>query len=239
MKLPRLAIGLCASLTLGLSAAAQQQSAPTSPEAGSTPQQADQAQAAAAVQNALGGVHVAVLQNPDGGIVAVQNQQGENALLAFLEPSAAQAVQAQSEDQQLTVSALPLLQVLSTWKGPLLFEGSNASIEQAQALKPEAEGFNAPVYVVLADGQETQITTEAGAMTPILLNYSDAEDMKSRVEQSVDAEMTVEVVPVEFGAVLLELVNMQQDKGYRVFTHPDTIQLIQAARAAAPQGNQQ
>lgn len=227
-------LGLFALGAIGVTATAQQagQAEPVEP----APQA--QVQVPTAIEQALGGFHVAVLKNAEGGVVTVQNQQGDNAVVAFLEPAAAEEAQENAAIADLTVSALPLLSMLASWNGPVVFEGSTSAIGHASTLQPEVEAFGAPVFFVLADGNETQVDAGTGPITPILLSFEDASEMASQItEQGVEAEK-IEIVPIEFGAVLKELSVMEQDQGYRVFTHPDTVSLIQAARASEEETSQ-
>ncbi|MEE2879526.1 MAG: hypothetical protein VX593_11020 [Pseudomonadota bacterium] len=203
-------------------------------------QAAAPAQAPLAIQKALSGLHVAVLQNSEGGVVTVQNENGDNALVAFLEPAAATEAQENAAIADMTVSTLPLLSMFATWQGPVVFEGSASARDHANQLEQEVEqGFGAPAFFVLADGVETQVDAGAGPITPILLSYDDATKMATQVrEQATDAQ-TVEIVPIEFGAILKELSVMEEDLGYRVFTHPDTVALIQSAEAQREGASQQ
>ena len=225
----------CAGLTalgaIGLAASAQQ-----APQAAPAQQQQ---QIPPAIAGALGGLHVAVLEDEEGGVVTVQNQQGENAVVLFLEPGAAEEAKQNPAIAEMSVTTIPLLQMMGTWGGPVVFEASSEEISYANGLNADDEDYGAPAYFVLIDGKEAQIQAGAGPITPILLSSSDASDMAAQVTaQGVEAEK-VEVMPIEFGAVISQLASMQQDQGYRVFTHPDTAALIQSAQSVAEGNSQQ
>jgi len=225
----------CAGLTCigaaGLAATAQQ-----APQNTPAPQQKQQIPPA--IAGALGGLHVAVLENEEGGVVTVQNPQGENAVVLFLEPGAAEEARQNSAIADMKVATIPLLQMMGSWDGPVVFEASSEEIDYANGLNADDADYGAPVFFVLIDGQETHIQAGAGPITPILLSSDEATDMVAQVtEQGIEAEK-VEVMPIEFGTVISQLASMPQDQGYRVFTHPDTAALIQSAQSGS-QGNSQ
>lgn len=223
--------GLAAFGAMGLAATAQQ-----APQAEPAQQQQ---QIPPAIVGALGGLHVAVLQDAEGGVVTVQNPQGENAVVLFLEPGAAEEAMQNPAIADMSVATIPLLQMMGSWQGPVVFEASSEEISYANGLNADDADYGAPVFFVLIDGKEAQIEAGAGPITPILLSSGDAADMAAQVSaQGVEAS-NVEVMPIEFGAVISQLASMQQDQGYRVFTHPDTAALIQSAQSVAEGNSQQ
>lgn len=224
MKFTIASLGACALLAGAMPATAQQpaEPAPQAPAASSE-------QAPSAMAQALDGFHVAILEDSDGGMASVQNDQGENALVVFLEPAAAEAAQQNPAVADMSVAPVPLMLLLSAWNGPIAFEGSPQAIEQANDLMPDMQGsFGAPTFFVLTDGNETQIDNGQGPITPVLLSYADADEMASKLQEQGVEESSISIMPIEFGSVLQELNTMPQDFGYRVFTHPGTVELIQA-----------
>ncbi|WP_300381555.1 hypothetical protein [Henriciella sp.] len=227
---PVLASAGLAALALAVPyAIAQEAAAPTQETA--QPQAAGQP--STTIVNALNGLHVIVLEDQQGGMASIRNEQGDDSLIAFLRPAAAEAARQEPAVSNMTPGTVPLLALLTAWDGPVMFEGGAEEVEQANALDESGEGFGAPVFFVTADGKETQIDTGNGPATPILLSYQDAQGMASNLkQQGFDAE-TIEIVPLEFGSVLQQLNATSNGGSYKVFTHPETVEMIQSAAAQA------
>lgn len=230
MKTILASLGLATGLAISPLAIAQEAATP----APAQPEQPAEAPAPTAFQKALAGLYVTVLQDAEGGVASVQNEAEESAILVFLTPEAAQAAKTDMDGADMSAQVVPMMAVLAQWNGPIAFEGSASEIEQAKTLAPEAEGFTAPAYFVTSEGQEIQIQTQTGeAITPILLSHDQAVAMTKQLEsQGLDGSK-VEIVPMEFAAVLDQMVGMKQDLGYRLLTHPGTAAVIQAQREAA------
>ena len=236
MKPVLVSLGLAAGLAFSPLALAQ---APATP-APAQPQQ-PQAPAPSTLQTSLAGLYVAVLQDAEGGVASVQNEAGENAVMVFLSPKAAETAKADMEGADMSVQVLPIMAILAQWNGPVAFESSAAEVENAKALAPEAESFMAPAYFITTEGNEIQIQTQGGqVITPILLSKAQADNMTTELEaQGLDAS-TVEIVPIEFTTVLNQIAAMETDVGYRLFSHPGTAEMIQSQSeaAAATEGGQ-
>ncbi len=207
--------------------AAAASTAPAVAQNDTAPSTSAQAEAPAPIIVALGGFHVMVLKDDEGGVASVRNDAGDDAVLAFLEPSAATAAKTE-ETGDMEIEAAPLLAIMTSWKGPILFEGGEGEIASAGELVPESEGFLAPVFFVTTDGQETRINTPQGPVTPILPSYEDAVGMAGKLEEEgVDAS-SIKIVPIEFASVLQQINSLDNDLGYRIFSHPETVAFIEA-----------
>ena len=219
-----------AALALASPVGAAQETAPPA-----APQQPPQsAEAPAALAKAVDGLHLVVLEDQEGGMASIQNEQGQSALIAFLQPAAAEAARQNPAITNMSISTVPVLPLLQAWEGPIVFEGGAAEVEQANTLSTEEHDFMAPVFMVLVDGKETQINTQVGPVTPILLSHEDAQGMVANLEQQDLGAGNITVQPLEFGAVLQQLNALEEDAGYRFFTHPETVALLQPAQ---PQAN--
>lgn len=233
MKLSAITTGLVAGLALGQAGMAQQASAPAQAPAAETQQ------APSPVALALQGLHVAVLKNEAGGLASVQDKQGNDAVLTFLDPAAARAAKADAGDASMTVTTLPLAVIFDGWDGPVLFEGSQDEVAHAKELKPDVQTFVAPVYFVMSGGGETQMNTPDGPITPILLSYEDAAGMASRLQEQGEDASTIEIVPLEMMGVLQQLSALEDNTHYRFFTHPETVAFIQAQQPPVEGASQQ
>lgn len=179
-----------------------------------------------AASTALADVYILVLEDGEGGMASLTNEQGQTALVVFLDPEAATEAQQTESLADMSVAAVPVTSVLENWQGPIVFQGSDAAVANADAQSPTDRAFVGPAFMVLTDGQETQIDMGAGPITPVLLNFEDASDIAAQVSaQGIEAS-TIDVVPIEFGTVINELSSMETDDGYRVFTHPGTVKFI-------------
>lgn len=210
-------------------AVAQQASPPTQEAAPAQPA----AQPSETIINALSNLHVIVLEDQQGGMASIQNEQGDDALIAFLRPAAAEAARQEPAINNMTLGTVPLLALLTAWEGPVMFESGAEEIEQANAMDESGEGFGAPVFFVTADGQVTVINTESGSTTPIMTSYADAQSMVSNLTQQGFEAEKIEIVPIEFGSLLQQLNTGEATGNYRVFTHPETVAMIQSVAPAA------
>ncbi|MEQ9316973.1 MAG: hypothetical protein RLN72_14045 [Henriciella sp.] len=185
-----------------------------------------------AIEFAIAGFHVNILENGEGGAVSVAGEDGQSALLAFLTPAAGEAALGAIEDETISVVPAPLGLIMQKWDGPIVFESSSAEIEHAKALTDEQVNFLAPAFFVTTDGKETRIKTPEGLLVPILLSYDDAESMVTRLAETGADESTIEIVPIEFASVLKQISSPEAPIGYRIYTHPGTIESIDAATSA-------
>ncbi|WP_084400017.1 hypothetical protein [Henriciella aquimarina] len=188
------------------------------------------------MQMALSGFQVVVLMDSDGRAVSRKTEQGQNGLMVFLEPSAAQAALQNQEIADARPGAIPLVNVLGGWNGPVLFEGAADDRTKAASLSPEVGEFAAPAFFVTANDNEAQVQMNGEAVTPILLSYDDAEDLAKRLAGQGMPEEAVEVVPIEVAGVLQQLSTLESDRGYRIFTHPDTVAFIQSIQNQSAEG---
>lgn len=222
----RLAISIAATLamTAPLAIAQGNNGASDAPSA-------DQA-SPSALQFAMAGFHVNVLENGEGGAVSIAGEDGQSALLAFLTPSAGEAALGAIEDETIAVVPAPLELIMQKWSGPIVFESSGAEIEHAEDLADEQVNFLAPAFFVTTDGNETRIKTPEGLIVPILLSYADAESMVTRLTESGADESTIKIIPIEFASVLKQISSPEAPVGYRIYTHPETIETIDAVTNA-------
>ena len=194
------------------------------------PQAAQAQQAADPLLASLSGLQVAILENGEGGVASVQSQSGQPAILAFITPQAAEAERQKADDDAMMVSIIDLPSVLGNWNGAVIFSSSPEEVENAKTLAPDTEDFLAPVFFVMNGDVEAAIQTRQGVVTPILTSYSDAEGMANKLKASGNADGTVEIVPIEMATLLQAIGEQEADTGYRFFTHPQTIALINQMR---------
>lgn len=178
--------------------------------------------------SALAGFHIAVLQDGEGGVASVENDAGDAAVIAFLVPEAAETAKTESQGD-MQVGVIPLGVIMQNWNGPVVFESGQNEIAKATELAPEAEGFAAPVFFVTTDGKETRMKTPDGYVTPILTSYDDATQMASKLEEQGMDESTISIIPIELAAVLQQIDQADAPTSYRVFTHPETVTLLEAS----------
>lgn len=198
---------------------------------GAAAAKASEAAQPTALEFALTGFHVNILQNSKGGTVSVAGPAGEPALVAFLEPAAARKALGEIEDKDVSVSPASLGVIMQSWKGPIIFEGAENEVESAKEIAGEGAEFLAPVFFVTSDDLETRIKTPEGMVVPILTSHADAEAMASKLEDTGVDAATIKVVPIEFAAVLKQISSPEAPAGYRIYTHPGTIGAMQAATA--------
>ena len=226
MKSLLVPFGMAILFALPLPAAARQ-----SAETANPPQAETETPAAAlseAMANSLADVYVIVLEDGEGGMGSLRNEQGETALVVFLEPAAADEAMETPALSDMGVAAVPLTSMLEFWEGPLVFRGSEAAAVRAAELAAGDQTFAAPAFMVLTDGQETQIDMGDGPITPVMLNHDDANMMADQIAAQGIEAASIDIVPIEFGTIVGELQTMQADEGYRVFTHPGTVELIRS-----------
>lgn len=231
MKTFLVSIGLATCAALG-APVAMAQGETAEPPAATTP-----APGTAAVEQALDGFHVIVLQDGEGGIASARNEGGEDAILAFINPEAAEAASKDAALNGMTAATLPLMAVLSNWEGAVIFESSPQERQNAASLGADGAEFLAPTFFVTTEGQETQVQSGGEVMTPVLLSYDDAVEMTSRLKRDGVEEADIAIVPIELSRVLQEIMTLETDRGYRVFTHPGTVELINAMQQAAAEGS--
>lgn len=234
-----------AALAVALPAAfAQTQAAPQRP---ATQSEVPQQQPAPAQQvdpllAALQGLQVAILENGQGGVASVESEAGEKAIIAFMTPQAAEIQRQNTDDDQMMVSIIDMPTVLANWNGAVIFRTSAEEVAKAKELDPATQNYLSPVFFVMNGDIEAAMQTRQGVITPILTSYSDAESMAQKLEDSGAAAEAVEIVPIEFAALLQAISEQETDTGYRVFTHPTTIAVInemRAQEAAKAQGGQE
>lgn len=235
-----------AALAVALPAAlAQTPAAPQQPAAQSADpqQQAAPAQQVDPLLAALQGLQVAILENGQGGVASVESEAGDKAIIAFLTPQAAEVQRQNTDDDQMMVSIIDMPTVLANWNGAVIFRTSAEEVAKAKELDPDTPTYLAPVFFVMNGDMEAAMQTRQGVITPILTSYSDAESMAQKLQASDAVTEAVEIVPIEFAALLQAISEQETDTGYRVFTHPMTIAVInrmreQEAGQAQPQGQQ-
>ncbi|MGB3625517.1 MAG: hypothetical protein WA989_06810 [Henriciella sp.] len=219
----RLATTMAAALMLACPAGFAQSDA----SATGTPEQSQASPSA--IEFALAGFHINILENSDGGAVSVTGPEGQTALMAFIDPAAGEAALAAVEDQEVSVAPVPLAMIMQNWDGPIVFESSQAEIDSAASLVEEDVTFLAPVFFVTTDGKETRMKTPEGMIVPILPSFADAETMAARLAENGIEESKIDIVPIELAAVLQQISTPEAPVGYRVYTHPGTVDKIEAA----------
>ena len=192
--------------------------------------------APAAMAEALAGFHVAILRDDEGGIASVGNGSGQAAVVSFLEPEAAKKAQASLDSEAMLVDVVPLAAIMNSWAGPVVFETGADEIEKAKELGPEGAEYLAPVFFVTTEGKETMMKTPTGDVTPILPSYRNATQMVDKLAAQGIDEDTIEIVPIELADVLRQISTVDSNSHYRVFTHPETVAMIEAKAEAARSG---
>ncbi|MEM5517725.1 hypothetical protein WNY37_12270 [Henriciella sp. AS95] len=230
MRLTVSALAVAAMVAVGPVATAQNGAA--------TPKTASEKPLApAAMSEALAGFHVAILRDDGGGIASVGNGSGQAAVVTFLEPAAAEKAQAALEGETMSVDVVPLAAIMNSWAGPVVFEASAAEVAKAKEVGPEGVEFVAPVFFVTTDGKETMMKTPTGDVTPILPSYQNATQLAKKLADEGIDESTIEIVPIELAAVLRQISTVESESHYRVFTHPETVAMIEAKAKAARSGD--